>query len=239
MTKQIKNIILFLILALSTNASFCYTLTPQELKEEISAKVNSQIKEQLKNYSSDFKINITGIPATAINTSEVQKPKIEVISQNNSFQANSFRRVMVRNSDGSLVKAFPITIQTRVYADVLVAKEIIGYNEAITGKNSQIERKEISRYLGKTYSNFRNDLISKRNYQAGIVIVANYVKEKSCIMKNSNIDIVFQSKAMNIKIKGIALKEGSIGDTILVRSDKYNKTYTGIVKSENEVMVRI
>ena len=58
-------------------------------------------------------------------------------------------------------------------------------------------------------------------------------------VKNSNIDIVFQSKAMNIKIKGIALKEGSIGDTILVRSDKYNKTYTGIVKSENEVMVRI
>ena len=39
--------------------------------------------------------------------------------------------------------------------------------------------------------------------------------------------------------KGIALKEGSIGDTILVRSDKYNKTYAGIVKSENEVMVRI
>ena len=44
---------------------------------------------------------------------------------------------------------------------------------------------------------------------------------------------------MNIKLRGKALKEGSIGDTILVRSDKYNKTYTGIVKSENEVMVRI
>jgi flagella basal body P-ring formation protein FlgA len=62
---------------------------------------------------------------------------------------------------------------------------------------------------------------------------------KSAISKNSMIDIVFQTKGMNIKIKGTALKEGSIGDMILVRSEKYNKTYNGIVLSQSEVMVRI
>ena len=58
-------------------------------------------------------------------------------------------------------------------------------------------------------------------------------------LKNSNIDIVFQSKNLNIKVRGKALKEGALGDKILVRSEKYNKTYTGTIKSANEVVVRI
>ena len=220
MKNLIKNLILFLVLTLAQSA-FSYVLTSEELKQDILKEVNLEVQKQIKNYSSDYSIDVIGVLKDSIITSENAKPKIEIISQNNSFQPNSYKRVMIRNSDNSLVKAFPITIQTRVYADVLTAQEIIAYNEPITSKNSQ------------------NDLISKRNYQAGSVIVANYAKEKSCILKNSSIDIVFQSKSMNIKLRGKALKEGSIGDTILVRSDKYNKTYTGIVKSENEVMVRI
>ena len=35
------------------------------------------------------------------------------------------------------------------------------------------------------------------------------------------------------------MKDGGIGDTIPVRSDKYNKIYNAKVNSTNEVMVRI
>ena len=42
-----------------------------------------------------------------------------------------------------------------------------------------------------------------------------------------------------IKLQGRALKDGAIGEKILVRSDKYNKIYSAIVNSANEVTVRI
>lgn len=239
MKTQIKNLILFLILAFSSNASFAYVLTPDELKGDLNKKINSQIKEQLKNYSSDYKIKISGIPNENIITQENNKPKIEIISQNNNFNQNQYRRILIKSQNGATIKAFPITVQTLVYKDVLVANEQIAYNQEINQANTKLERKEISRLLDKTISKNNINLIATRNYPKGSIINSQYVKSKSIVAKNSMIDIVFQTKGMNIKLKGTALKEGSIGDTILVRSEKYNKTYNGVVLSQNEVMVRI
>lgn len=239
MKTQIKNLILFLILAFSSNASFAYVLTPDELKNDLNKKINSQIKEQLKNYSSDYKIKISGIPNENIITQENNKPKIEIISQNNNFNQNQYRRILIKSQNGATIKAFPITVQTLVYKDVLVANEQIAYNQEINQANTKLEKREISRLLDKTISKNNINLIATRNYPKGSIINSQYVKSKSIVAKNSMIDIVFQTKGMNIKLKGTALKEGSIGDTILVRSEKYNKTYNGVVLSQNEVMVRI
>ena len=78
MKNLLKNLILFLFFANLQNA-FCYTLTSQELKNDVLAKITPQIKEQLKEYSSDFKINIQGISQNPIVTNETIKPKIEII----------------------------------------------------------------------------------------------------------------------------------------------------------------
>lgn len=239
MNKIIKNLILFLILAFSSNASFAYVLTSDELKNELNIKINSQIKEQLKNYSSDYKIKITGVPTENITTFENIKPIIEIISQNNSFNQNQYRRILIKSQNGATIKAFPINVQTLVYKDVLVANETIAYNQEINQTNTNLEKREISRLLDKTISKKGENLIATRNYPKGSIINSQYVKSKSAILKNSMIDIVFQTKGMNIKLKGTALKEGSIGETILVRSEKYNKTYNAVVLSQNEVMVRI
>lgn len=238
MKKQIKNLILFLIFA-NLQGAFCYTLTSSELKADILSKITPEIKAQISNYSSDFKISIIGVNQNPIITNEQNKPKIEVISQNNDFSQNQYKRVLIKNASGATIKAFPINVQTQVYAPVLVANEIIPFNQTINQNNTKIERKEISKYLGKTYSTQVSNLIANRNYQKGAIILENQTKAKSLVLKNSSVDIVFKSKNLNIKLRGKALKDGAIGDTILVRSDKYNKTYTGTVKSENEVMVRI
>lgn len=239
MQKQIKNLILFLILALNFNAAFCYTLTSNELKADILSKITPEIKSQISQYSSDFKINITGIAQNSIVTNENIKPKIEVVSQNNNFSQNSYKRVLIKDSKGTLIKAFPINVQTFVYAPVLVANEIIPYNQTINSNNTKIEKREISKYLGNTFFACNTNMISARNYPKDSIILLQYTKQKAAILKNSSIDIVFESKGLNIKLRGQALKDGAIGDRILVKSDKYNKTYNGIIKSENEVIVRI
>ena len=82
-------------------------------------------------------------------------------------------------------------------------------------------------------------MTSARNFQKGAIITNNYLKAKSAVIKNSIVEIVFISNSLKITLQGKALKDGAIGDIIPVRSDKYNKIYTGKINSENEVMVRI
>lgn len=234
----VKNLILFSFFA-SLQSAFCYTLTSAELKTDILSKITPDIRAQVAPYSSDFKISITGISQNSIITNESAKPKIEIISQNNGFSTNQYKRILVKNSSGATIKAFPINVQTQVYAPILVASENIQFNQTINETNTKLEKREISKYLGKIYLAPVSNLTSTRNYPKGSVILKTYAKQKALVLKNSNIDIIFESKNMNIKLRGRALNEGAKGDRILVKSDKYNKTYNGIIKSENEVVVRI
>ena len=196
MKKQIKNLILFLILALNSNAVFSYTLNYQELKTTIENKINLELKSILKNYSNDYKFTITGIPNATISTNDLNKPTIEIQSPNKNFNSNLYRRILIKDSNNNLIKAFPINIQTKVYSNVLVANKNINFGEEINFNNSTIERREISRYLGKTYSNNQENLISKRNFPAKTIITTDYAKAKSAIQKDSMVDIVFVSKTI-------------------------------------------
>ena len=183
MNKKIaKNIILFLFFA-SLQGAFCYTLTSSELKSEILFKITPEITTQLKNYSSDFKINIYGISNNSIITTEATKPKIEVISQNKIFSPNSYKRILIKDSNNNLIKAFPINVQTKVYADVLTASKMISFNEKISSENTKIERKEISKHLGKTYSKHIDGIIAKRNYQAENIIFADYTEKQTASLQ--------------------------------------------------------
>ena len=243
MKKALKNLILFLIFAnLSSNlqSAFGYVLTPQELTNYITKETKKEIKEQISQYSNDFKINITGILKENIVTNETNAPKIEIINQNQNFKTNSYKRVVIKDLNNRIIKSFPINVQTLVYQNVLVANDLIQYGKEINSQNTKLERREISRFLGKTIQTNSINQISTKNYPKGSIILTDSIKEKSAILKNSTIDIVFvSSKGLNIKIQGKALSQGAIGETILVRSDKYNKTYNAIVNSSNQVTVRI
>ena len=234
----VKNIILIVFFANLQNA-FCYTLTSAELKQDILNKITPEIKSQVSSYSSDFKISITGLSQNPIITTELAKPKIEIISQNNNFTQNQYKRIIIKDSNGAIIKAFPINVQVQVYAPVLIASENIQFNQGINEHNTKLEKREISKYLDKVYSFCPENMTSNRNYPKGSIILSQHTKQKAIVLKDSNVDIIFESKNMNIKLRGRALKEGSLGERILVKSDKYNKIYNGIIKSENEVVVRI
>ena len=151
-----------------------------------------------------------------------------------------YKRVVIKDSRNNIIKAFPINVQTLIYKDVLVASSIIPYNSEISPKNTTLERREISRYLGKTLSDNSKVYVSTRNYPKGSIILSDAIKQKALILKDSCVDIIFLSNnGLKITLQGKALKEGAMGDTILVRSNKYNKIYNATVSSSNEVTVRI
>ncbi len=240
MKKIIKNLIFLIFMLAIEQSAYCYTLTNEELTNIISLNISKEIKSMVSKYSDDIKINITGIPKETIQTNENIRPKIEILSQNSKFQPNLYKRIVIKDSKNNIIKAFPINVRTYVYKNVLVANTIIPYNAEINPKNSNLEKREISKYLDKVlYDNSKN-YIAGRNYSKGSIILKDSLKEKALVLKDSCVDIIFLSnKGLKITLQGKALKEGGIGDTILVRSNKYNKIYNATVNSPNEVIVRI
>lgn len=223
----------------SVNSTLAYTLTHDELNSYINSYILKETKEKISN-DLEFEIKVSGIPFSNIQTNENQFPNIEITSQNNSFQQFSYKRVIIKDSKKNIIKSFPINVHTLVYDNVLVANDLIQYGKEINSNNTSIEKREISKYLGKTYSQKISGLSASKNYPKGAIILNSAVKGKSAILKDSIIDINFvSSKGLNIKLQGRALNEGAIGDKILVRSTKYNKTYNAIINSSNEVTVRI
>lgn len=237
MKKAMKNLIIFSILMFLGQSAFCYTLTSEQLNKAVLNKIEIQTKTNFG--FDDFKINLTGIPKENIVTNETIAPKIEVVSQNQNFQPYTYKRIIIKDSKNNVVRTFSINVQTLVYQKVLTASSTIPFNSEINASNTTLERKEVSRFLNKTIANPLN-AVSTRNYQKGGVILSDGIKQKAAVVKNSTVEIVFVSKkGMKITLQGKALKDGSIGETILVRSNKYNKTYNAVVNSANEVTVRI
>lgn len=239
MIKSAKKLII-MVLFISIGCCEAATLSYQQLVQTINAKVSAEIKQKLNNVSDDFKINITGIPKENYSTNDNNLPKVEIISQNSNFMPNLYKKVIIKDLNNNLLKTFWINVQTSVYKDVLVASSTIPYNEEIKSDYLTLEKREISKYIGKTFSTYQSGLIASRNFQKGNIILSDYVKAKSVVSKNSIVEIIFLSdKGLRITLQGKAMKDGALGDTIPVRSDKYNKVYNAKISSFNEVTVRI
>ena len=89
MKKQIKNLILFLILTFTTSVAFCYELSYEEIYKNAFSKINSEIKAQLKDYDCEYEVVINGIPKQKVEVSNVNLLKIEVVGKTDKFSPNS------------------------------------------------------------------------------------------------------------------------------------------------------
>ena len=237
--KTIKSLISLFILALSVSSVSAYTLSRENLEAQIKTQIKIQAQKQVDDLGGgEIEVRILNMPQGNIETKN--KPTIKVDSNNNGFLSRDLKRVSIYDGN-TFIKSFPISVNTLVYRDVLCANNPIVREQNITISNSSVKRSEIGQYLGQTIDTFpKNPLVATRNIQKGTVILKNYVKSKPDVLKDSTINIIFKSKDnLKITIDGKALKEGSIGDNILVKSLKYNKIYNATVSNKNEATVRI
>ena len=240
MTKTAKNLILLLTLLFSIQNAYCYVLNYDELYNNIFSQVQKQTKKDVLKYSSDFEIKLSGIPKEKILTNDSIPPKITVISQNSTFSPTSYKRVYIKDLKNNLIKSFPLMVQTKVYKNVLISQDTIPFGKPITKNNTKLEKREISRNLDNVLLELPKNSIAKRNFQKGSIIYKNSIKSQAVVFRNSLININFiSSTGFEIKVQGRALKDGAIGETILVKSDKYNKTYSATIDSTSQVTVRI
>lgn len=237
--KTTKILITATLLLFSTLNCNAQKMSQEEFKSAIIEQITLQAQKQVdKLGGGDIEVKILNMPQGGI---EVQnKLKITVESNTNGFLSRDIKRVSVYDGN-NFVKSFPIGVNTLVYREVLCALNPIVRDQAITVSNSSLQKAQIGEYLGQTMDKKpNNQLVATRNIPKGSPILKNYVKSKPDVIKDSTVNIIFESNDnLKITVDGKALKEGSIGDNVLVRSLKYNKVYHAVVSNKNEVTVKI
>lgn len=233
--------ILTVLFSLLLMCTVCYaqTLSEEEFRAAIIEKITKQAQKQVDSLGGgEVKVRILNMPQGEITTKD--KVEIKVESNTNGFLSRDIKRVSVYDGK-TFIKSFPISVNTLVYKEVLCATNPIVREQAISISNSGVQKMQIGQYLGQTIDKYpKGELVATRNVPKGSPILKNYVKSKPDVLKDSTINIIFKSNDnLKITVDGKALKEGSIGDNIQVKSLKYNKIYQATVSNKNEVTVKI
>lgn len=237
--KLTKILTVLFSLLLMCGASQAQTLSEEELRAAIIEKITKQAQKQVDSLGGgEIKVRILNMPQGEITAKD--KVEIKVESNTNGFLSRDIKRVSVYDGK-TFIKSFPISVNTLVYKEVLCATNPIVREQAISVSNSSVQKMQIGQYLGQTIDKYpKRELVATRNVPKGSPILKNYVKSKPDVLKDSTINIIFKSNDnLKITVDGKALKEGSIGDNIQVKSLKYNKIYQATVSNKNEVTVKI
>lgn len=234
-----KILILTIILGTALNVALAQSMSEEELKMHIIEQIKQQSQKQIEPLGGgEIQVKILNMPQGDIKTKNETVIKVE--SNTNNFLYRDIKRVSIYDGN-TFVKSFPISVNTLVFREVLCATNPIARDQNISISNSTLKKAQIGEYIGQTIdSNPKNALVATRNIPKDTPILKHYVKSKPDVIKDSTINIVFKSNGdLKITVDGKALKEGSIGDNILVKSIKYNKVYRATVSNKNEATVRI
>lgn len=132
-----------------------------------------------------------------------------------------------------------VSIKAKISHQVVVAKDTIFRNQLIQPSQLKLEKRGVKR--SQRYIFTRIDDVAgkqaKRNINLGSTIVANQLKAPLLVKRRQKVTILAENQILQVKMQGIALKNGKQNDLIKVRNINSNKVIEGIVVSQGVVRV--
>lgn len=223
-----KLILIGLVFASVTNGQEIYSTIKQETAKLFLEKLNVSEDE--------LRISINHIPK---NLAKFEYTRIEVYSQKSVLRPGP-QSVWVRLSKGDrIIKKAPVNITVSVVKNVVVAGKRINRGKEFSNNNLKMESKQ----LGKDWDQYFfsvDDLFgseSKRLIKKGTALTNRMVRETQLVHSGQQITVQLRIGNLTISTKAVAKQNGASGDKIKIKLAKTGKTITGIVLSENLVIV--
>lgn len=235
MLKKIKLIIIItFILNLFLYTSQTLSLSKMDLSE-IKQGVNKFLLPEIPKPYKNLKVTISGL------AKNILLPRCEQVQYNMDSQFNRYafgHQKIVVTCDNPYWKIY---LEARIQADIPVVftKQIVYKEDQFTENNVNI------RYVDSDHINRDHfaklseviGLISKIYIPAHVKILPSMLMRKYVIKKNGYVDIVMQERNLYIRMQGIALENGRLGDTIRVKNTRSEKTVLARVINEQRVLV--
>ncbi len=120
--------------------------------------------------------------------------------------------------DGRPYRTVQVTVNVKVLAKVLVATQGIARSEAISGTNTALEERDITRLPDDVLAETPPaDSIAYMPIPQGAVIRKQWVSTPPVVKAGDAVMVVVESEGVRVADKGTAAQDGRTGDTIKVR----------------------
>lgn len=232
----VKTIIILVLIVLTGTGVFAAVVEKEALKSEIEEYVVSKLSKYI---DGDIEAEVKYIPFRELSVPSGER-KIVIEINSSDFSSRKMATVTIY-VNGRKVKKFGVPVSLKLYKKVWIATENVKRGKSLSNSNVVLEKLDVTREYKNVITSEKNltDYIASRNIRSGQIIDKRFVISKPDVMKNSVVSVIFTTKGLKISIDAKATHNASVGDYVKVKSDIYEKYYTGVVVSPNKVLVEI
>lgn len=125
------------------------------------------------------------------------------------------------------------------YTNVLVLKQALKRNTAISQNNIILVKKPTNRLRRGYFTNYQQikNQLTTRNLQAGTILQPAHITHPQLIKKGERVTIHAFSSSFSIKMSGKALMSDSLGERIRVKNNKSKKIIEGTITKAGTISV--
>ncbi|MBT4096672.1 MAG: flagellar basal body P-ring formation protein FlgA [Gemmatimonadetes bacterium] len=159
---------------------------------------------------------------------------------NRPFRGPTVTRLEV-SVDGELVRTMAITVDTRIYRDVVVTSRTLRRGDLLLEDGAvDLEERNVTLLKHGFYTSLEElELIqSSRPIGAGDVITHRHAEPVPVIHRGDQIVMLVKSANMTLQTVGEAMQDGGVGERIRVRNDASGKVIRGEILEPGLVQVQ-
>ena len=142
--------------------------------------------------------------------------------------------------NGQIYRMVQVTVNVKVLAQVLVARQAIKRSETISGTNTTVEQRDITRLPDDVlFEAPSSDSIAYMPIPQGAVIRGQWVSVPPAVKAGDSVMVIVESEGVRVADKGTAAQDGRPGDKIKVRLSGDAREIRGTVVEPGVVKISL
>jgi flagellar basal body P-ring formation protein FlgA len=226
---------------------FLFSFSSNAFGEITPYQIENKIKEQL---TERVKLDYINIPISKIDISFLDKleflpPKITnfkiTIKSNDKYVGNISIPVTFYDSNNNILDKIFIQTKISVYSTVFKTKKVIDKGKVLKLQDIFPSQISIRSKPNNLIFNINNIIGKETKFTIGkeTTLVKSMISAIPDIRRNDKITIIYNNNNLELKLKGLALNNGSVGEKIKVKSFFRNKIFEGEIIDSKYVAVNL
>lgn len=165
--------------------------------------------------------------------------RLEVEKRRSGRRGKSLGLLIKFYDNGRIIKKLNITCKVDIVAEVVVAKTRIRRGSMLTSDMLTLEKREIFLPISDLSTDIANTIgqIAQRNIRSGMPVAKTDLARPPDVLAGDIVMIVAENSNIRITAKGIAKKDGQIGEVIPLVNLRSNRKIYGRVIASSTVQV--
>lgn len=142
--------------------------------------------------------------------------------------------------DGEIAWRHLMRVKQALYRDVVVARRPVRRNDVVAPDDVAVERQEVGRMQEGSYLTRADEVVGKRARRPigpGEWVRADMVQAPADVKEGRRVMVVYRTPRLLMKVPGVAMAGGRVGDFIPVRNLQSGVIVYGVVQPDDVVQV--